>query len=66
MPDADLGRAAKAIAGESMFKSGQYCAAGTRLFVHTSLHDGLVDAIGEIFSRTRLGHGLDPSTQMDH
>jgi phenylacetaldehyde dehydrogenase len=64
MPDADLGRAAKAIAGESMFKSGQYCAAGTRLFVHTSLHDGLVDAIGGIFSQTRLGHGLDPSTQM--
>jgi phenylacetaldehyde dehydrogenase len=64
MPDADLGRAAKAIAGESMFKSGQYCAAGTRLFVHASVHDALVNAIGEIFSQTRVGHGLDPGTQM--
>jgi phenylacetaldehyde dehydrogenase len=64
MPDADMGRAAKAIAGESMFKSGQYCAAGTRLFAHASVHDALVNAIGEIFSQTRLGHGLDPGTQM--
>ena len=64
MPDADVARAAKAIASESMFKSGQYCAAGTRLFVHASQHDALVNAIGGIFSQTHLGHGLDPGTQM--
>jgi phenylacetaldehyde dehydrogenase len=64
MPDADVGRAAKAIATELMFKSGQYCAAGTRLFVHTALHDGMVDAIGAAFSQTQLGHGLEPGTQM--
>jgi len=64
MPDADVGRAAKAIASELMFKSGQYCAAGTRLFVHAALHDGMVDAIGAAFSQTQLGHGLEPGTQM--
>jgi phenylacetaldehyde dehydrogenase len=64
MPDADVGRAAKAIATELMFKSGQYCAAGTRLFVHTALHDSMVDAISAAFSQTQLGHGLAPGTQM--
>lgn len=64
MPDADLGRAAKAIASELMFKTGQYCAAGTRLFVHAGIHDALVEAIGELFRQTRIGHGLDPETQM--
>jgi len=64
MPDADVVRAAKSIAAEAMFKSGQYCAAGTRLFVHESHHDALVKAIGDIFSQTKLGHGLDSGTQM--
>ena len=43
--DADLEKAAKAISGELFFKTGQYCAAGTRLFVHTKVFDPLVEKI---------------------
>src|SRR6202034_2762855 len=39
MPEADLERAANTIADEICFKTGQFCAAGTRLFIHQSVHD---------------------------
>jgi len=46
-PDADLEKAAGAVASEIFFKTGQYCAAGTRLFVHERAFDPVVEAIAE-------------------
>ena len=51
MPDADIAAASKAIAGEIAFKTGQYCAAGTRVFVHASIHDQLVTTVAEVLQQ---------------
>jgi betaine-aldehyde dehydrogenase len=41
-PDADLARAAEAIAGAAYFNAGQDCTAATRVLVHESVHDELL------------------------
>jgi len=64
MPDADLERAAVAIGDEICFKSGQFCAAGTRLFVHQSVHDHLIGAIAARMNGIKVGPGTAPGTQM--
>jgi phenylacetaldehyde dehydrogenase len=64
MPDADLDRAAIAIGDEICFKSGQFCAAGTRLFVHQGVHDHLIGAIAARMNGIKVGPGTAPGTQM--
>ena len=64
MADADIERAAMAIADEIALKSGQYCAAGTRLFAHPAIHDTLVASIAKRLSGKRLGAGLDDDCDM--
>jgi phenylacetaldehyde dehydrogenase len=64
LPDADLERAAGAIAGEICFKTGQFCAAGTRLFVHQSVHDELTERIAARMHGVKIGPGTAPGTQM--
>lgn len=64
MADADIDRAAIAIADEIALKSGQYCAAGTRLFAHPAIHDRLVDAIARRLGTKRLGAGLDAGCEV--
>ncbi len=64
MPDADLERAGRAIADEVCFKTGQFCAAGTRLFVDQSVHDALVECIAGRMRDIKIGPGTVPATQM--
>jgi phenylacetaldehyde dehydrogenase len=64
LPDADLERAANAIGDELCFKSGQFCAAGTRLFVHRRAHDEVVDRIAARLKGVKIGAGTAPGTQM--
>ena len=64
MPDADLDRAARSIADEICFKTGQYCAAGTRLFVHESVHRRVIDAVAARMQSIQVGPGTAPGTQM--
>jgi acyl-CoA reductase-like NAD-dependent aldehyde dehydrogenase len=64
LPDADLDQA---IAGSFMgiyFNTGQACNAGSRLFVHKDQFDQVVGALAERASKSRLGPGLDPQTQL--
>jgi acyl-CoA reductase-like NAD-dependent aldehyde dehydrogenase len=64
LPDADLDAA---VAGSFMgiyFNSGQACNAGSRLFVHRDQFDQVVGALAERARKSRLGPGLDPSTQL--
>jgi len=63
-PDADLEAAAAAITAEITFKTGQFCAAGTRLFVHHDVETRLLDALSTLSRKITLGHGLQASTQM--
>jgi phenylacetaldehyde dehydrogenase len=64
LPDADLERAANAIANEICFKTGQFCAAGTRLFVHESVHEQLTERIAARLGAVKVGPGTTPGTQM--
>jgi acyl-CoA reductase-like NAD-dependent aldehyde dehydrogenase len=63
-PDADL----DAAAGAAMFgvwgAAGQVCTCGTRLLVHSDVHDRLVETIVERSRGMRLGSGFDPETEM--
>lgn len=62
--DADFEVALDQALNAVYFNAGQICSAGSRLLVEESLHDRFVEALAERIRRIRLGHGLDPETQM--
>ena len=63
MADADLDLAIPGVAMATFFLQGQNCMAGTRIFVHESIHDRLIDGLAAFADAMVLGHGLDPATQ---
>ena len=64
MADADLDAAVAGAANAIFFNGGQVCVAGSRLYVHRSIFDKVVQGVADIARNIRLGHGLDPETQM--
>jgi phenylacetaldehyde dehydrogenase len=64
LADADLERAIPGAADAIFFNHGQSCVAGSRLFVHESLFDRVVEGISDLARNIKLGSGLDPDTQM--
>ena len=64
LPDADLDRAIPGAAMGIFGNAGQVCAAGSRLFVHESIFDRVVEGICERAQSLRLGPGLRPGTEM--
>jgi len=56
--------AVEGAASAIFFNHGQCCVAGSRLFVHESRFDEVVDGVAQIAKSIKLGSGLDPSTQM--
>lgn len=62
--DADLDEAAAAIVKEITFKSGQYCAAGSRIFVQASVYDALVSRIRDRMGVLRIGPGTQADADM--
>ncbi|PWJ54334.1 Acyl-CoA reductase [Quadrisphaera granulorum] len=62
--DADLERAIPGAAAAIFTNSGQVCTAGSRLFVHESVHDEVVAGIVDIAERTTVGYCTDPRAQM--
>jgi phenylacetaldehyde dehydrogenase len=56
--------AVEGAANAIFFNHGQCCVAGSRLFVHESRYDEVVDGVAEIAKSIKLGSGLDPATQM--
>jgi len=63
-PDADLERAIPGTASAIFFNQGQCCCAGSRLFVHESVYDKVLQGVGDIASGINMGPGLDPQTGM--
>ncbi len=63
-PDVDVDAAALALAGAITLNSGQVCCTATRWIVHESIQDRFVDSARAALSQTRIGHGLDPDSQM--
>lgn len=63
-PDADLELTANGVAAGIFPPSGQRCMAGSRLIVHQTLHDELVDRLSAIVGQARLGDPSDPHTHI--
>ena len=64
LDDADLARAAQALAQAECLLSGQVCASLTRIVVSRQRHDDLVEALAASFSQVRVGNPFDPVSQM--
>lgn len=64
LADADLGVAIPGAANAIFFNHGQCCCAGSRLYVHQSLFDKVVDGVAAQARSIKLGPGLDPISQM--
>lgn len=64
LPDADLDMAIPGAANGIFFNGGQVCVAGSRLYAHSSIFEQFVEGVATVAKGMKLGHGLDPSTQM--
>ena len=63
-PDADLDSAIPGSAAAIFFNQGQCCTAGSRLFVHKSIFDKVVDGVAQETKKFQIGPGIDPSTNL--
>ncbi|MBM4217457.1 MAG: aldehyde dehydrogenase family protein [Gammaproteobacteria bacterium] len=64
-PDADLDRIVEmAVAGMNLSWAGQSCGSTSRLVLHESIHDGVVERVAARFAALKLGSPLDPTSEM--
>ena len=64
MDDADLDLAVTLAHGGAFGGTGQKCTASSRLVVHEKIHDAFVEKLVAATSATKVGHALEPDTQM--
>ena len=64
MADADVEAAVQGIAMGLFFNQGEVCAAGTRILVHRSIYDVVVEALAGAASSQVLGDPFAPDTTM--
>jgi len=62
--DADLDAAVNGAVSGIFAATGQTCIAGSRLLVHTSVHDEVVARVVELAASARMGDPRDPGTQI--
>jgi betaine-aldehyde dehydrogenase len=62
--DADLAAVVPGLAIGFLANQGEICAAGTRIFVHTSLYDDVVSGLAEAARGVKLGDPFDAETTM--
>ncbi|GJH27059.1 aldehyde dehydrogenase family protein [Caballeronia novacaledonica] len=63
-PDGDVDRALETAVATFCGNSGQICSAGTRLFVHESLHDEATERIASIAATYKVGSPFDADTKL--
>ena len=64
-PDADLEKAAKsAVRGMNFGWQGESCGSTSRLFLHESIHDEMLERVIGIARNMRIGHPLDPQAEI--
>jgi gamma-glutamyl-gamma-aminobutyraldehyde dehydrogenase len=61
---ADLPRVAQQVATGALFCQGENCSAGSRLIVHRSRKDELLELLRREFDAWRVGDPLDPATRV--
>jgi phenylacetaldehyde dehydrogenase len=64
MKDADLEVAIPGAASAIFFNHGQCCCAGSRLYVHKSIFDRVVEGITSEAKKIQVGPGTHPDTQL--
>ena len=64
LPDADLKKAIPGALNGVMFNQGQVCCAGSRVFVHRSQYDEVVDQMAKYAGSLKQGAGLHQDTQI--
>jgi phenylacetaldehyde dehydrogenase len=64
MPDVNVEEVAPAAAGGVFFNSGQICIAGSRLFVHRSIFDRMVEGVSAATAFWKPRPSLDPQAHM--
>lgn len=62
--DADLEVAVPGVAWAALLNAGQVCTSTERVYVHESIAGRFIERIADYAKNVRLGHGLDPDTDM--
>lgn len=62
--DGDLDAAAQSAVLSAISNKGEVCLAGTRIFVHRSVHEAFVEKFRAMLGAVRQGDPLDPKTQI--
>ena len=62
--DADLDAAVAGAIEGGFFNQGEACTAASRVLVHRSVHDRVVERLAAAVSRLRVGDGADPATHI--
>lgn len=62
--DADLDRAVDAVLFMIYSLNGERCTSSSRLLVQRSIHDAFVEKLAARIARIRVGHPLDPATEL--
>jgi len=64
LEDADVEAAVNGAAMAIYTNQGEICCAGSRLYVHHTLFDRVVEGIVDLSGKLQVGPGIDPSTEM--
>lgn len=64
LPDADLDDVAKAAFWGIFANKGEVCAASSRLLAHRAVKPQLVEKLGEMARKMKVGDPMDPATRM--
>jgi len=64
LEDCPVPMAVEGAAGAIFFNHGQVCTAGSRLLIHRSIYESVVQGLGQAAGAMMLGAGLDPASQM--
>jgi phenylacetaldehyde dehydrogenase len=64
LADADLALAVPGVARGIFANAGQVCVAGSRVYAHRAIYDRLVEGLAGAAAAMRLGHGLDPDSDL--
>jgi aldehyde dehydrogenase (NAD+) len=62
--DVDVVGTAEKLVGAITFHTGQVCCDATRWFIHEKIYDQFIDVCKDRLKKVRIGHPLDPNSQM--
>ncbi len=62
--DADVEAAIEGAAQGIFFNQGEVCSAGSRLYIHDRHFDQVVEGVSKAADAIKVGHGLEPDTDM--